>query len=137
MSLYSFIFNNYLWERECYFNKRGILINQISPENVISSKDLPNSSLNIMLTGLSRSGKSTLINILAEKLVSLETPEFKSVTKDINEYTIYRDIIKGNEKETIKLKFIDTPGLIFDPKENKNDKTKKVIELIEKKNERI
>ena len=51
--LYKHIYN-YLWERECYFNKRGILINQISPENVISSKDLPNSSLNIMLTGLSR-----------------------------------------------------------------------------------
>ena len=47
-----------------------------------------------MLTGISRSGKSTLINILSEKLISLETPEFLSVTTEINEYIIYKEIKK-------------------------------------------
>ena len=124
---------NYLWERECYFNQRGLLINQFSPENAIPSKDLPNSSLNIMLTGLSRSGKSTLVNILSKKMVSLETPEFKSVTTDINEYIIYRDVGEKDKEEIIKIKFIDTPGLIFDPKDKKNNKVKDVIDSIEKK----
>ena len=59
-----------------------------------------------MLTGISRSGKSTLINILSEKLISLETPEFLSVTTEINEYIIYKEIKKDT---IIKLKFIDTP----------------------------
>lgn len=72
--LYKNIFN-YLWERECYFNQRGNLVNEYSPDNLIPSEDLTSSSLNIMLTGMSRAGKSTLINILSEKLVSLETPE--------------------------------------------------------------
>ena len=132
-NLYKHIFN-YLWERECYFNQRGCLINQFSPENVIPSKDLPSSSLNILLTGMSRAGKSTLVNILSGKLISLETPEFKSVTEEINEYTIYKEIQeKGKKKEIIKMKFIDTPGLIFDPKANKNDKIERVIKCIEKK----
>lgn len=96
-NLYKNIFN-YLWERECYFNQRGCLINQFSPENIIPSKDLPSSSLNIMLTGMSRAGKSTLINILSGKLVSLETPEFKSVTEEINEYIIYREIQEEGKK---------------------------------------
>ena len=66
-------------------------------------------------------------------MVSLETLEFKSVTTDINEYIIYRDILKGNKKETIKIKFIDTPGLIFDQEYKKNNKINKVIESIETK----
>ena len=58
-----------------------------------------------MLTGISRSGKSTLINILSEKLISLETPEFLSVTTEINEYIIYKEIKKDT---IIKLKFIES-----------------------------
>ena len=77
-----------------------------------------------MLTGISRSGKSTLINILSEKLISLETPEFLSVTTEINEYIIYKEIKKDT---IIKLKFIDTPGLI---QEKDNDTTDKVIKSI-------
>ena len=126
--LYKNIFN-YLWERECYFNQRGNLINEYSPDNLIPSEDLTSSSLNIMLTGMSRAGKSTLINILSEKLVSLETPEFISVTTEINEYIIYKKI---REKEIIKLKFIDTPGLTFIP-EKKIDTTQIVIDSINKK----
>ena len=125
--LYKKIFN-YLWERECYFNQRGQLINEYSPENLNPSKDLPCSSLNIMLTGMSRAGKSTLINILSEKLVSLETPELLSVTKEINEYVVYREI----EEKIIKFKFIDTPGLTFIP-EKGIDTTKIVIDSINKK----
>ena len=43
---------------------------------------------------MSTSWKSTLINILSEKLVSLEPPELLSVSTEINEYVIYKEIQK-------------------------------------------
>ena len=136
-NLYKKIFN-YLWEKECYFNQRGHLINEYSPENIIPSKDLPSSSLNIMITGMSRSGKSTLINILSGKFISLETPELISVTQEIREYIIYKEIKeKGNKNGFIKLKFIDTPGLNIDPDDKKNERAKNTIKSLEKKNKRI
>ena len=119
---------NYIWERECYFNQRGQLINEYSPENLNPTKDLPCSSLNIMLTGMSRAGKSTFINIFSEKLISLESPELLSVTTEINEYVIYKEI----QEKIIKFKFIDTPGLTFIPEQNV-DTTKIVIKSIDKK----
>ena len=119
----------YIWERECYFNQRGNLINEYSPKTFLPLNDLPCSSLNIMLTGMSRSGKSTLINVLSNKLVSLETPELESVTNEINEYVIYR---RANSKDIVKFKFIDTPGLTFIPKDQKYSITN-VIDTISKK----
>ena len=125
--LYKTIFN-YLWERDCYFNQRGLLINEYSPENLNPSNNLPCSSLNIMLAGMSRAGKSTFINVLSEKLVALETPEFISVTTEINEYVVYKKV----QDKIIKFKFIDTPGLTFIP-EKKVDTTKEVIDSMNKK----
>ena len=54
------------------------MINEYSPEYLNPSKDLLYSSLNIMLTGMLISGKSTLINVLSEKLFSLESPKEKN-----------------------------------------------------------
>ena len=62
---------------------------------------------------MSRSGKNTLINVLSEKLVSLESLELLSVITEINEYVIYKEI----QEKIIKYKFIDTPGLAFIPEE--------------------
>ena len=126
--LYKDIFS-YVWERECYFNQRGHLMNEYTPKNHDIAKDLPCSSLNIMLTGMSRSGKSTFINVLSKKLIALETPEFISVTREINEFVIYREV-KG--QGIIKLKLIDTPGLTFIKEENK-DTTDDVIKSIDEK----
>jgi GTPase SAR1 family protein len=104
------------------------LISEYSPENFNPSKDLPCSSLNIMLTGMSRCGKSTLINVLSEKLVSLESPELLSVITEINEYVIYKEA----QEKIIKFKFIDTPGSTFIPEKN-IDTTKIVIDSVNKK----
>ena len=71
-----------------------------------------------MLTGMSRSGKSTLINVLSNKLVSLETPELESVTNEINEYAIYR---RANSKDILKFKFIDTISKKLKEFEDTND----------------
>ena len=81
-----------------------------------------------MLAGMSRAGKSTFINVLSEKLVALETPEFISVTTEINEYVVYKKV----QDKIIKFKFIDTPGLTFIP-EKKVDTTKEVIDSMNKK----
>ena len=46
----------YLWEKECYYNERGnIILN-------LPGKIETNNYINIILTGISRAGKSTLIN---------------------------------------------------------------------------
>jgi GTP-binding protein EngB required for normal cell division len=126
--LYKDIFS-YLWERECYFNQRGHLMNEYAPKSHDKIKDLPCSSLNILLTGISRSGKSTFINILSKKLISLETPECLSITREINEFVIYKEV---EGQGLIKLKLIDTPGLTIIPEEKK-DTTDDVINSIDKK----
>ncbi len=58
---------------------------------------------------ISRAGKSSLINVLSKKLISLESPEPKSITKGITEYIIYRKEQNNNKK--VRIKLIDTPGL--------------------------
>ena len=93
---------NFLWEKECYYNERGtILLNEIN-------KIETNNYINIMLTGISRSGKSTLINVLSEKLVTLESPFLESITNKIREYKI---ITSENGEFLTGLRFFDTPGL--------------------------
>ena len=92
----------YLWEKECYYNERGtIILNTID-------KIETNNYINIMLTGISRSGKSTLINVLSEKLVTLESPFLESVTNRIREYKV---ITSENGDFLTGLRFFDTPGL--------------------------
>ena len=70
-----------------------------------------------MLTGMSRAGKSTLINVLSKKFVTIETPNPESVTTEINEYIIDKQI---NANYKVRFKFIDTPGLIVDPENTIN-----------------
>ena len=76
--------------------------------------------LNILLAGLSRSGKSCFINRMFNKLVSLEDPENESVTKEINEYCFYsrndQESNKNEKKIELKkgyggIKIFDTPGI--------------------------
>ena len=117
---------NYLWEKDCYYNERGNLLSNLTPYNTIKHQEISNTYLNIMITGISRAGKSTLINILSEKLVSLESPDLESITNKITEYVIYKKI---NDNKTTGIKLIDTPGLTYI--ENKRiDTTKLVIKSI-------
>ena len=92
----------FLWEKECYYNERGTV--SLNTTDKIET----NNYINIMLTGVSRSGKSTLINVLSEKLVTLESPFLESVTNKIREYKI---IASETEEFLTGLRFFDTPGL--------------------------
>ena len=120
-------------DRENYYNQRGNELNQYLPSNILKINKQVKPHINILITGLSRAGKSTIINLLSRKLVSLECSEGKSVTKNINEYEIERNI-NGNE-EKIGIKLIDTPGLKkYKDKNGKIIDTTKLVEELIKKN---
>ena len=98
----------YLWSKECYYNERGnIILSQPSTQKD-KNKIITNNYINIIITGISRSGKSTLINILSQKLVTLESPFLESVTNKIREYEI---IASKNGIFQSGIRLIDTPGL--------------------------
>ena len=106
----------YLWEKECYYNERGNAILYEYPKEE-EEKINTNNFINIMITGISRSGKSTLINVLSEKLITLESPFLESVTNQIREYEI---ITSKNGIFKTGIRFFDTPGLTFIKKKNRN-----------------
>ena len=124
---------SYLWERENYYNQRGNELNDYLPSNLFKFNNQINSYINILVIGISRQGKSTLINLFSRKLFSLESSEGKSITTKINEYEIKRNF-SGNE-ENIGIKLFDTPGLIkYKDKDGKIiDTTEDVKKLIEDK----
>ena len=114
-----------LWELDCCFKEKGNQICRYTPEKIFKGLEKDNSmfSINILLTGLSRTGKSTFINLLAGKIMALEADETESVTKNISEYYIYRD---DDKDEHGALKIIDTPGIV--PNQNQDDKNYKEVE---------
>jgi len=121
-----------LWELDCCFNEKGNQICRYTPEKIFNGLEKDNSlfSINILLTGLSRTGKSTFINLLAGKIIALEGDASTSVTKNISEYYIYKDDDKDAHGA---IKIIDTPGIV-EKEKDKNDEYKdvhnKVINMI-------
>ena len=79
-----------------------------------------------MLTGISRSGKSTFINILNNNsLLSLENCDKSSVTSKITEYNIFFG--KNKTEKDGYLKLIDTAG--FNYQTDKKNDMKKISDL--------
>ena len=122
--LNSFIVST-LWEFDCYYNEKGNEIFRHTPVNIAKGLQTDSSffTINILLTGMCRAGKSTFINLMAEKLVALEANDSESVTLKISNYYIYKD---DNNKDNGGIKLIDTPGIC----ENKeiNSKTEEIIQ---------
>lgn len=116
-----------LWEIDCYLNERDNRICRYSPENIFKGFEKDNSlfSINILLTGFSRVGKSTFINLFSGKMLALELDKNDSVTKKVTEYYIYKEDEK-DEHGAIKL--IDTPGIIPYDKDNPNINQEYLIE---------
>lgn len=101
---------SYLWEKDCYFNERGNKTCKLSTANLFYKKPKGFTFLKILLIGLKRSGKSTLINLISKKLTSFELPNDQSVTKKITEYEVYP--FEEEEKNNItSIKLWDTPGI--------------------------
>lgn len=120
-----------LWELDCYFKEKGNLICRYTPEKIFNDLEKDNSlfSLNILLLGKSRVGKSTFVNLFTRKLTALETDESVSVTNNLSEYYIYKD----DEKNTHgAIKLIDTPGIVADRADILyKKKEKEIIDLIQ------
>ena len=105
-----------LWKYDCYYNEKGNQICRYTPDNILRSFDdisLSFYSMNILLIGKSRSGKSTFINYLSNKLNALESCKKVSVSKKITEYCIYLNN-KDNSYNRSCIKLIDTPGISLD-----------------------
>ena len=101
-----------LWNCDCYYNEKGNKVCRYTPDNIFKSLEttLSFQSINILLTGKSRAGKSTFINFLSNKLVALESSDRVSVTNTLNEYYIYSN--KDGKSEQAAIKLIDTPGIV-------------------------
>ena len=119
---------SYLWEKDCYFNERGNVICKLSAANLFYKKPKGFSPLKILLIGLKRSGKSTLINIISKKLMAFELANDQSVTKTITEYEIFPFEEEGNNISC--LKFYDSPGI---EKTKELDSESIIIEFLEEK----
>ena len=93
-----------LWELDCYFKEKGNLNCRYLPENIFNGLENENShfTMNILIAGLARVGKSTFINLMTRKLSALESDLTVSVTKNISEYYIYKNDNK-NGHGAIKL----------------------------------
>ena len=131
-----------LWECDCYYNEKGNKICRYTPDNIFKALNINLSfySINILLTGKSRAGKSTFINFLSNKLVALESSKKESVSQKITEYCL--ELNNNNSKHSI-IKLFDTPGIIPEPKklneckqflqsilENKDNNMEKQIHFI-------
>ena len=102
-----------LWECDCYYNEKGNKICRYTPDNIFKSLEIDLSfySINILLTGKSRAGKSTFINYLSNKLTALECNAKDSVTQYLTEYYLYINN-NNNKMENTAIKLIDTPGIV-------------------------
>ena len=128
------IISSLLWELDCYFKEKGNINCRYSPENIFNDLENNNSlfTLNILVAGLARVGKSTFINLISRKLSALESDLAVYVTKNISDYYIYKN---DNKQDHAAIKLIDTPGLVKNKTDKDyKDKENKIKELI--KNEK-
>ena len=112
-----------LWEIDCYYNERGNETCKFLPNNLIEKMEVSDLSINILLAGVSRAGKSSFINIVNNSLLAFENCEKSSNTSKVTQYQIFGQ--SRTEKDGY-LKIIDTPG--FNYKYDKEN-NKKLVDL--------
>ena len=125
---------SYLWEKDCFYNELGNSSCQYSPANLLYKKPRGFLFYNILLTGESRAGKSSLINRMFNKAVTFESSKVVSTTLEITHYEYYPDEVNRNEKKKITfedcggINIFDTPGLVKSKNLNSLKKMKKEID---------
>ena len=118
---------SYLWEMALILNQKPFRLSKNPKANYFKIKEeTPAVSINILLTGFSRKGKSTYINMIFDKMVTLENPSLLPVTSEITEFLLpsqpdENQIVKGG------LKIFDVPGLIEGTSENMSN----IIKMME------
>lgn len=117
---------SYLWEMTLILNQESIKPSQNPEANLnLIQKEEPTAAIKILLTGFSRKGKSTFINMTFDKIVAMENPSLLPVTSKIIEFLLpsqhdNNEVVKGG------LKIFDVPGLI----EGTTDNMKNIENLI-------
>ena len=121
-----------IWNIDCYFKERLNEIINFDIDNLNNIfKGIENTSsshsINIFLTGLSRAGKSSFINLITGKLCALESTDKESLTSKLTEYLITHD---DNDDDKSKdnnfyIKLTDSPGMVFNF--NKEFKNKTIV----------
>ena len=115
-----------LWDLDCYFNGRDNRICRYSPDKILKGLEKDNSlfSINILLLGKSGAGKSTFINLIAGKMIALESDNNTQSTKKLFEYYIYKN---DDKEEHGAIKLIDTPGIDNEEYNKEKDNIKNLI----------
>ena len=113
---------SYLWIMNQILNQKPFKPSQHFDANLyVNNLDDPPASIKILLTGFSREGKSTFINLAFDKIVSYESPSLNSTTQNIIEFFKPSSHDPNNNGVVLGgIKFIDVPGLIPGNNDNKN-----------------
>ena len=119
---------SYLWKMTLILNQKPFQLSKNPEANLDRiEEEVPTSTINFILTGFTRKGKSTFINMAFDKIVTLENPSFLPVTSEIIEFLLpSQHDENGNSKGGLKL--YDVPGLI----EGTTDNMSNIIKLVEK-----
>ena len=121
---------SYLWEMTLLLNQKPITLSKTPEANFFRIKEVfPTVTINILLCGFSRKGKSTFINMIFDKMATLENPSFLPVTSEIIEFLLpgqadENNIVKGG------VKIFDVPGLIEGTTDNMSNIEKLVDQSI-------
>lgn len=107
---------SYLWEMTLILNQKPFTLSKTPKANFYRIKEeVPAATINLLLCGFSRKGKSTSVNMIFDKIVTLENPSFLPVTSEVIEFLLPCRL-HGNIKGGIKI--FDVPGLIEGTTEN-------------------
>ena len=121
---------SYLWEMTLLLNQKPYTLSKTPEANFFRIKEVfPTVTINILLCGFSRKGKSTFINMIFDKMATLENPSFLPVTAEIREFLLpgqadENNIVKGG------VKIFDVPGLIEGTTDNMSNIEKLVDQSI-------
>lgn len=99
-----------LWEKNLHFNQMKIKSSKNFNANLFRFNVEPSNSIKILLTGFSRCGKSTFINLIFNKLFSRESLSPLPVTKNSIEYFYCLD--QPHKVKDNGLILIDSPGVL-------------------------
>ena len=103
---------SYLWNLALILNQKPFKKSKMQEANFFAIRESePPVTIKFLLTGFSRKGKSTFINMVFEKIVTFESPSFFPVTENKIEF-LYNSEPEQNGLSKGGLTFIDIPGLI-------------------------
>ena len=117
---------SHLWEMTLIYNQKPYKPSKNPEANLYRIQRYePTVTIKLLLTGFTRKGKSTFINMIFDKMVTLESPSVLPITSEIIEFLLpgqpnQNNIVKGG------VQIFDVPGII----EGTNKNMSGVIDLI-------